>query len=441
MFFFNHWKPFPTAPCLAVLLLGVFTPGFAPAFGQDVQTWFAGGGTKKIQAEFLRLTDDGVVLKVQPSGNEVEVKLSALSLESQLQAIKLGKPHEWEKPLIKFVLEPEVDIPPLKAISLAQIQQTPFYPEMSLQEYVDATKAEYERWNFFVQWQALPDKMQDDVALLISKGGKKIGKAPLVQLKMLFKNVNTIFAKKRDFVFNHPKVADDKELKQQLANVWPVLTQLSESLADEKLWDEENFEQENVPEWIARLSAVLMANKDSIMAYADHMSGGMASSFSQVQLEVIDAQDEAGQVQAAIPAMASFGVPPEAITFRKVKGVWLAPKTMNMLRTQVDTLLAQIDQQDEAKIQGQLRTGLAAVSVPIGQLAAAQTQEEFNTVVDGLIPLIEGLQSQIQDAQSSFAPPPGAMAQGGRAQGGRPGAPPANRSSGPPKGLQGLTPP
>lgn len=423
---------------------------------EEILTWTSSKG-QKIRAEFLRLTDDGVVLKVQPAGKEAEVKFSALSLDSHLQALKLGRPEEFDKPLIKFVLAPEFEVPGPKSISLARIARSPFSPDMSLQQFVDVANAEIKDGNLFVFWHMLPKRMQDDIAMMMAKQTEQSGKAPYVQTKALMANLHKIFAKQRDFVFNHSSVANDTEMKQELANLWPILDQLTASLADEELWDYDELTQaENTPDWLARMSMVLSGNLDSIVAYADHETSGMATKLlDNMQLmQVVDEQEDAGQVRFAfqIPtslpmggmggptaSLASNGAPQpdEPLTYRRYKGIWLPPKFMNEMRAGLDTAMAQLDDgSDAGAAQMQMQMGLGLVVGQVATLANAKTQEEFNVVFDQIAPFLQMAMSQ-KDSLKDMAP---AMMAGG--PGGRPGPgagrQPPKRSSGPPKGLSGL---
>ncbi|MCR9295363.1 MAG: hypothetical protein NXI32_21815, partial [bacterium] len=151
------------------------------ALGQEesATTWTSAAG-KSIEADFVRLTDDGVILKLRSNGKQAEVAFSSLSLESHLQAIKLGKPEEFSKPLVKAFVVPAIEIPPLRDINVDSILISPFSESQSLQDFVNVMSQEVENGNYFVFWHSLPEKMQEDLLILAAKGMEKLGTGPVL---------------------------------------------------------------------------------------------------------------------------------------------------------------------------------------------------------------------------------------------------------------------
>ena len=71
-------------------------------YGQDskLAKWEDVSGTHKIEAEFVRIDGDNVLLK-NAQGKELKIPLAKLSVGSQLQAKKLANPALFEKPKAK----------------------------------------------------------------------------------------------------------------------------------------------------------------------------------------------------------------------------------------------------------------------------------------------------------------------------------------------------
>jgi hypothetical protein len=351
-------------------------------------TWTSTSG-KTIEAEFIRLTDDGVVLKLKADGRQAEVPFANLSLESHLQAIRLGKPEEFSKPLLKANLKPPIDIPPLRDINVDAILVSPFTNSLSLQEFVDIASEEMENGNYFVLWHALPEKMQSDIEDLIVKAMAKVGSGPVVQVRTFLTDLNTVVSEKKEFLFANPTIAADEALVAELQSKWPAIQQFIGSIAKEELWQEKNFQKGNVQRWLASFLAALGSNQDAIYAIAEaEMPGVEQPTFADV-FRVVESTADKGQIEISNPAVPLPS--DEKLTVRKINGLWLIPKFMNALRSQLDAALASIDNVDAAGIRTGLQSAMAAVIPPVGALARAESQEEFDAVIAQLEPAVRGI--------------------------------------------------
>jgi hypothetical protein len=411
---------------LSVLLCLILGSGLKGQESQNPQTWTSAQG-KTIEADFVRLTDDGVVLKLRSTGQEAEVPFASLNLESHLQAIRLAKPEEFSKPLVKAVVKPAIDIPPLRQIDLDAVMVSPFSESQSLQEFIDTLSQQVEEGNLFVVWHAIPEKMQSDLITLAANGMEKIGDGPVLQIKTLMKDLNTVVSEKKDFLFNTPLLASNEEALADLQAKWPAIEQFISSVGKEELWQSENFKQDQMEQWLAKFLSAIGSNFDALDAIVEAEMPGVPQPTLAEVIQVLAEADDKGQIQFSNPAIPLPS--DEKLTVRKVRGQWVVPLLMNNLRQAVDEGLRQIEDVDVAAVRTGIQTAMSTVIPPIGALARAETQEEFDAVIDSLTPLIESVQVSIPaDLEASLTAAAEAnAAAGGNANRGRRGGPGSNQ--------------
>ena len=374
------------------LILALFG-GELKAQEESPTTWTDASG-RAVEAEFVRLTDDGVVLRLKSTGREVETALSKLSLASHLQAIKLGNPDEWSKPLPKAYVPPK-RLEPSNDIDPEDLLESPFTGDETIDQFIDKIKSENASGNYFIAWHCLPPKMQSDIAKLASKGMAKVGSQPLGQIGRLMKDVSTIINEKEEFVFNNPNIAGNPMVATQLKAQWPLLREVFMSLSEDGFWDAENFTEENIPGWMARFTSVFGRHHETI----DAASGGMSSAALDSMFTVLSQTPTSAEIEFKVPPQP--GVPPvpaQQVKAKKLGKIWIVNDWMLELRKGIDEGLKQVDAAPE--VGGQISTALAFTVVPIiTPLKNAKTQEEFDAAVENIVSSVGGLiQSQMGGA-------------------------------------------
>lgn len=423
----NH----PLANLFAFLALMVVAGHYA--HGQDSPTTWTSSGGKSLEAEFVRLTEDGVILKLKSNGQQAEIAFSKLSLSSHLQAIKLGRPEEFSKPVPKAEIAPVIELPPMRIVDVDAVMQSPYSSSQSLTQFVNTTTGEMDSGNFFVGWHGLPPKMQDKIAELASKGMSKVGKPPIIQIKTLMRHLNTIVTDKKDFVFGNKTLTGDRTFRKELYSHWPIIERLVGSISNEELWQAENFEQDKIVRWMASLSSAIGSNIDSAKVLLAK-AGQPNASFAQLY-NVVSEQEEKGKI--SMPLMAMMGQPPQEIVMRKVGEIWVSPQQMNQLKEGLDQGLSQIDSVDPEQVRSSIQLVLTPLVPVFGALARAETQEEFDEAIANIEPFIDNIKNSIPQGGISPGMMPGAaggLAGGPGGRGGR-GGPGGGRGQG--RGGQG----
>ncbi|MCA9128888.1 MAG: hypothetical protein KDB22_17500 [Planctomycetales bacterium] len=398
-------------PCLPWLLLFVASLGVGPvANGQETNKWIYRG--KEIVADFVRVTDNGVVLR-NASGKEAEVPFSDLDLKSHLQALKLADPEAFSKPLIKAdvpaeIAEPEFTLDP------AELLKSPFSANTSIEEYLSKIKEDVEKRNWFILWHCLPNKMQTDTALLVEKAADKLGSSAVTQVRTIMGNLNTIVRDKHEYIMAHPLVTAQPELAAELEKIWPSFAGLVAALAAEDLWQPENFKKENVPTFLAKFIAATAPYSVQLDAHTSQMVERLTGQPSNNKLDYRILSQSNGNAEVELLA---GPITSPKLTLRKTGNQWIPGKEMSDMRQALDKALASVDSVDNS-VASRVQLALIAINGAVGSLADANSQQDFNEKAQTLIDLFKTL---APENGPGGAPNGGQGPRGGRRGGGRGG--------------------
>jgi hypothetical protein len=340
---------------------------------------------KVIEAEFVRLQDTGVVLRLKSNGKEASVPFSALSLESHLIALKLGEPEAFSKPLLKaperVVVE---DFVPSMTMSANELLTSPFGSATTLEQFLDTAIAELERGNSFVVWHALPPRMQNDIEDLLVNSMAALGKGPIVQLRSIMKSVNTVIHDKSNFILAHPALASQPEVVASLQKQWPMIAGISSKICDQSKWQSENFTKGKMIPWLAEMVA-------DVGPYAIAMkeeNGEAQGSKTKFTYKILSQSADRAKVEFTVTGLPEGQqIPPLEVDLQKVGNIWLAPTYMNQLRQGLDQALQQVAANSSGV--SMVATGLLGTAAAgIGSIERAQTQEEFEAAIEELSALM-----------------------------------------------------
>lgn len=355
------------------------SPTWIRAQEGSTTVWHNAAGAK-IEAEFVRLTDDGVILRLKSNGQEAEVPLATLSLASHLQAIKLSRPEEFSKPLPKAEVPPE-RLEPSNPIEIDESLNSPFSGDETIDQFLDRVTSEFKDGNYFVLWHCLPIRLQNDIAKLAAKGMTKVGDRPLGQIAKLLKDASDVVTQKEEFIFNLPDVQSNPMLAGPLKAQWPYTKEFVIGLADEDLWKPENFEEENIPTWLAKLMAVFGQHHSGM----DETTGGMNDMLLGSLFKIVSQTSTTAELEFTPP-----NAPPMKVKAKKLGKIWVVTKWMLALRKGVDEGLAKVDSAPD--VGSSITTALAFTAVPVvTSLKNAATQEDFNAAVENIKSVVGGM--------------------------------------------------
>lgn len=375
-------------------------------------TWTSQTGVE-VEADFVRMTDQAVVLKMRRDGSEATVPLTKLSIQSIYQAVRLAHPEEFAKPVPKAEVKPQVSIElPQLDLNVDEMLKSPFTANTTIDQFFQTMDRLTEEGNFFSGWHALPPKMQTDIEDLIIKGHAALGQSTVKQLQVLLNDLNTIARDKKQFILGLPEISANPQIAAQLEQHWPLVATLISGLAKDVHWQASNFQAGNVPRWLAQLNVDLAPPLMAGLELAgDTLPAGMTLPTLSSSHNIVSQTANSAEVEVTGP-----DGKPVKTSFQKVGNIWINVPAMNQLRDGLDAALEKLATGAPQEV-GMIRTSLSGIIAAVGGLARANSQEEFNQAVDLLRTIGRGL-NQSLGLQAALVP----GASGGPGGPGRAGA-------------------
>lgn len=334
-------------------------------------TWTSDKGVP-VEAEFVRMTDAGVVLRLTRDGREATVPLTKLSIESIYHAVRLANPQAFSKPVPKAAIKPQGPELPELQLTVDEVLQDPFKAGTTIEQYFDLCERLPREGNFFSQWYTLPPKMQSDIEDLIVQVHRLLGPPVIKQIQTLLGDLKTITSQKKKFVLGLPDVSSSPELVAMIDEHWPLVNSFVTALAKDEHWQPSNFEKNNVKRWLAQLSLDLAPSLIAAGEAAKESVGLMAGApMEPPQHTIVSQTADSAEVEI------TYGnLPPVKKEFQKIGNIWIDVQAMNDLRVKVDDAKKQLAEDGEKAV-GAIRSALSGLVASQGGLARAETQEDF----------------------------------------------------------------
>lgn len=370
---------FSTATGLALVATPLSAQDGAPAGAAQTgtqpapppTTWTNDKGVP-IEAEFVRMTDAGVVLRLSRDGREAAVPLTKLSIESIYQAVRLENPQAFSKPVPKAVVKPQGPKLPALQLTVDEVLQDPFKDGTTIEQYFELCERLPREGNYFSQWYMLPPKMQTDIEGLIVEGHRLMGPSVIKQIETLLGDLKTITSQKKRFVLGLPDVENNPQLVTTIDELWPLANNVVSVLAQSEHWQPSNFEKSNVRRWMAQLSLDLAPSLIATSETANESLGLL----DWLPLEppkhtIVSQTADSAEVEV------QYGDSPAVKKqFQRIGNIWIDVQAMNELRVKVDDAKKQLAEDGE-KAGDVIRNALSGLAASQGGLARAETQEGF----------------------------------------------------------------
>jgi hypothetical protein len=384
----------------------VATPQLAIAQdATEIPKWTDLSGSKTIQAKFIRLEGDSVVLE-KSDGTEVTVPLNKLNLKSQAQAKRLANPQAFEK---KASSSPEMkpkasatensgSVSTAKSSSSdsSESTRTKLPAGISATETLKFIAEELKKDNYTVLMDTMSDEQIQVLKDIFATAATKLNKSSFDSIKSLFKRSGKVMSEKKEFIMNYPKLPPQVKprLSAHYDTIVAILTDFVASpAASYKTWSDGDAVT-LLPEVIrmvdvygskiAETEKTLDPNSQINMSNVLSIWGANVSKNDIVSGKVSIANEEGDKA-----TLEFVGVNGEKQTsdLERVNGRWQAIENdvyrNNMAAAKQQ--LAQLEAVDASQISGQLTLGLAVVGGLIGQLERANSQEQFNQQMDQLL--------------------------------------------------------
>lgn len=367
-------------------------------------TWTSNKGVA-VEAEFVRMTDDAVVLKMKRDGKEATVPLTSLSIDSIFQAVRLANPESFAKPVPKAEVKPQVTLElPEFNLTVEDLLKNPFTSATSIEQFLQTLERLPKEGNFISGWHALPPKMQTDLEDLIVKGHQVIGPATVKQVQILLNDLNTILNEKQQYILGVPAIAANPLFTEGLEKNLPLVGKLFESLAQEQHWQPSNFQKGSVTRWMAQLNVdlapVILASMEAVTS---QLPPGVPNPMAATSFNIVSQTADSAEVEVVNPMLPQ----PTKTSYQKVGNIWINVQAMNKLRESIDAANAKLATGATQEV-GMIKTTLSGIIAAVGGLARADSQEEFNQAVELLQTIGAGLGSSMNlGAANGRTPGPG----------------------------------
>jgi len=176
----------------------------------EIQKWTDITGARTIEAKFLRIEGDSVVLE-RASGQEIKVQMSKLNLTSQALAKRLANPKAFEKkPSAPKEMKPSDTSNKNEDGSAANTSKTELIPRnKSAADTLAFVRAEVEKGNCSVLADTIGDEELGKLSKTLKVLSTKMNKSTFDSVKALFKRSAKVLTEKKDFVMNYPRIPSD----------------------------------------------------------------------------------------------------------------------------------------------------------------------------------------------------------------------------------------
>ena len=386
----------------------------------DVLKWTDISGSRTIDAKFVRLEGESVVIE-KSDGTEVTVPLNKLNLKSQAQAKRMANPKAFEKkpstpkemkekPAATDAADDKETAEPTdaKKADSSSTATTAKLPEPSIPANLSAKDAlafvaqELSKDNYAVLVDTMPREQLELAQEGMQKLVSKLNKSSFDSIKALLKRSTKVMAEKKSFILNYPKIPADA--KPRLSAHYDTIVALMQEINSSPLVEMKNWNNGDIGACmpvIFRLTDVYGSRFVETEKAINPSVPATMSTFIAVWGAPVKKQDLVdGKVrisgQNGDTATLEFIGPTGAaasVALEQSNGRWY-PKPSEVTEAATKQLrdqIAQLDNVDAKQISGNLMLGLAVVGGLVGQLERANTQEEFNEQMDQLFNSAAGM--------------------------------------------------
>lgn len=369
-------------------LAGLSTSLVAQTPDSEMKTWVDESGKFSIKAKYIKL--DGDTLQLQAAdGKQLNVPFSKLNFASQLQAKKASDPKAYEPPVLPSTLA----APPLRA--------NPFPEDPTIEQFLDTLQKELAADHVEAIWYAMPPEMQQETEAIVIKAAALAGPKFFKQLQAVLPNALTIVRDKRSMILANQHIVRNPELLKSLTQILPATEPMLEVLTRQETWSSENFKEGKVGAWLVSLMGDLakaQKSLDSVLRNLPATQSFANSDIKSISFKILEKTTDTAKVE-----MQNKNMPKETATFKKVGRTWLPDQIADNWQSGFATVRAQMDSMDKAAIdqmRASMSMGLTFANGILGSLANANSQAEFNQLIEPYI-------AQAQGALQGMAGQPG----------------------------------
>lgn len=359
------------------------------------EIWTDNTGNFKIDAEFVALQGDKVVLK-KPNGATVEVPLRRLNATGQELAKRLASKPATSTPAAPLTPRPSAPVTTSSSGSQASGSQA---PDAYLRELMAASEAgDYQK-----MWNALPSAYQKDVHDIIHHFAENMDPMLWKQGSDLLKKAVKVLKDKRQFILAHPVVASKPEVGKALPPLSDALDAVVNSelsdLQKLKTFDFLKFASGDGKKIAEKMKIASEATKDlqkmvppgvggvpgAPNSAANPFSDFSGAKPSDVKIIVVKHEGDSAVLKFEIKGKPT---PEGEKEWQRVEGKWLPKEMVAKWQEGITEAKQWIAGEMKQKVQqskAQVGFILAPVNMTLDQLLAAQSQQQFDQVIMNLM--------------------------------------------------------
>ena len=363
----NNWRYWGGRLSVLIVLLGLWvTPALA-------ETWSDTTGQFKVEASFLGIRGSDVYLK-KTNGTMLKVPLNRLSAESQQLARQLAAG------------------PVMPATPAGGAGDT-----ATAEAAVRAFTQQLEQGNAHAVWDALPPRYQSDVNDVVHTFAENMD-AQLWSVGVgIFQKAVRVLKDKKPFILGHPALQENPVDDATMNANWDGLVGIFDLIVASELADLDKLKAVDVGQFLNGTGKQIM-EKMTALAEAVDQSGVNVEDFpgmqvdampfaqlSQMQISTISSDGDTAVLKFVTPD-GEGGQKEEEVKFVLVDDKWLPGELVTDWdegMVQIKQALTGMPQQLQANKQKAMMPMMMVGGV-LDQLLAAQTQEDFNKVIDGI---------------------------------------------------------
>lgn len=396
----------------------------SPPSAAVADDWTNVEGTATIEGDFLGLWEDRVVLR-RTDGRRVAIPMNKLNASSRFQAEELAKKRqEYRQQRID-----ELNSGAGEELSIRTPAPTIEYQTLAadadLQEMIEHFGRQMNAGHIRVLWDSLPASYQADLAEVTRMMGEQWDGPQYAAYLRLARQFAVTMDKQKNFVFGYPKMLMvPPEILDVIGKAYNPVVGILHEMSDPNVFSAANLKNQSLDEIIAAKNASIGPHVAALLRLVPKEQNPL--------IGLVDGSGVIAQTTSDTTGTISYtDASGQALTenFVKVEGKWLPEAMVNQWKQEMGKMREQIVAISPQMLESSAASALAVTQVN-GVLVAleyAETQEEFNAIIDQLI---DPMLAQIM--------PP--MNRGGGMAGGMPGAMPGGMPGAMPGGMPGMMP-
>jgi hypothetical protein len=248
-----------------------------------------------------------------------------------------------------------------------------------------------------VVWDFLPESYQKDVHEIVHSAIAKVDAGLYDQSVALGQRVAKLLKDKKTFILGNPTVSQMLPNKAELEKQWDPIVGVLDTILNSELAKHETAKNINLGSFLDKTGSKVMAD----IANAAKLAGGGEKPGEAN--EIVQVYEKAKKIKATLvkedgdKATVKLESPdektPKELEFVRIEGKWIPKEMADTWKKNIDEAkksIAEMKPEEMKKIKEQAIPMIGMVEGLMGTLEKANTQEDFDAALAGLMQLMGG---------------------------------------------------